>query len=259
MSGPHPIPGGWTRAKFYGVAGMLCVIQAGLIFLFLTRGHTTSIAAAATTSFRMLDRPLTSSQLTRLFFAIDPTVFPLASSHGFSKGAWLDQPPEQLQMPVKSEEPAWLMPDVARLGNDLPNIKQTKSALPLAMANAADSGVEPWPAGAGVEQFRTQSLVEIEGELAGRQLNAPTGLPAVTNAQLLGSSVVQIAVGSDGQVVAARLMDPRSGSVEADNKALAEANRLRFRPSPSHNAVWGRVVFEWQTAEPVSASPGSTP
>jgi len=258
VNAPPAISCGWTRGRFWRVTGVLCIVQAGLILLFAEREHRPFRMAPAPGHFRLLGTPLTAGQLTRTFFAIDPTVFPLPSSKGFSERAWLRLPARQIEAPSETNERAWLTLDTNRLGTDFEPLNRAKSALPFGWTDQRSQEPEPWPVFLIPEPVRTQSLLEIQGELAGRQLNAPAELPAETNAQLLAKSVVQIAVDSAGQVIAARLL-ARSGSVEADNNALDQARRLRFRPAPSPTPVWGKAVFEWQTVEPTNAGPAGAP
>jgi TonB family protein len=210
--------------------------------------------APASCHFRLLGMPLTAGQLTRTFFAIDPTVFPLPSRHGFSGRAWLRLPVRQFEAPAEMEAPAWLTLDTNRLGTGFPELNQAKSALPFGLGDERGSELEPWPVFPAPEVVGTQSLFEMQGELAGRLLNPPAELRSWPGAQLLAKSVVQIAVDSAGRVIASRLL-ARSGSVEADSNALEQARRLRFRPAPSPAPVWGRAVFEWQTVEPPNAGP----
>jgi TonB family protein len=70
--------------------------------------------------------------------------------------------------------------------------------------------------------------------------------------------VVQIAVDSAGQVVAARLLE-RSGSADVDAMALYLTRQLRFRPVSAEPRVWANAVFAWQTAEPTNASIAAAP
>jgi TonB family protein len=249
---------GWTRGRFWRVVGVLCIVQAGLILLLAGREHRPFRMAPAPGHFRLLGRPLTADQLSKTFFAIDPTVFPLPSLHGFSERAWLRLPARQFEAPGETEAPAWLTLDPARLGTDFPPLNRAKSALPFGLTDQRGPELEPWPVFLTPEPVRTQSLFELQGELAGRQLNAPAGMRAWPSAQLLAKSVVQIAVDSAGQVIAARLL-ARSGSAEADSNALDLARRLRFRPVPSPTPVWGKAVFEWQTVEPTNAGPAGAP
>ena len=98
-----------------------------------------------------------------------------------------------------------------------------------------------------------------KAKLADRQLNAPVELPAETNAQLLSNSVVQIAVDSAGQVVAARLLAAVGFGGGGREGGGNRAWQLRFRPVSLQAPVWGEAVFEWQTAEPTNAVAGVAP
>jgi hypothetical protein len=253
MNHPLPAPRAWTRRRFWAVTVILFVLQGGLLFLFASRNDAVMTHSVQPCYFRLIGTPLTAGQLTRMFFAVDPTVFPLPSRHGFSDRAWLGQPPPQFEVPNETEGPAWLALDPARLGTNFPHLNRPRHGLPVAPATEGNPQVEPWPAFMSPEEFRSQSAFEIVGELAARQLNAPAGLPPETNAQLLSNSVVQIAVDGAGQVVAARLLE-RSGSVNADLDALHGAQNLRFRPASSPAPVWGEAIFEWQTVAPANAA-----
>ncbi|MGP8198448.1 MAG: energy transducer TonB [Limisphaerales bacterium] len=255
MNGSPAVCGKWTRGRFWRVFGVLCVVQVGLIWLFGGRERGLGRTAPVPGHFGLVGTPLTAGELTRTFFAIDPTVFPMPSLHGFSERAWLRLPTYQL--PDETEPPAWLTLNTNRLGIDFPPSGRAEAILPSALTDQSAPELDPWPASLAPERVRTNSLFEIEGELAGRLLNAPGGLPSWPSTLLLANSVVQIAVDSAGQVVAARLLAPRSGSAEADNTALALARQLRFRPVPSPAPVWGKAVFDWQTLEPTNAGPAA--
>jgi TonB family protein len=258
MKSPATEPSQWTRGRFLGLVGVLFALQAGLILLFAERAPSASRVASAPVHFRLLGTPLTVDQLSKTFFAIDPTVFPLPSLHGFSERAWLRLPEQQDEAPSETEAPAWLTIDAGRLGTNFPLLNRPKSLLPFGLADQGGPALEPWPVFLAPERLRTQSFLEIQGQLAGRQLNASAELRAWPSAQLLSNSVVQIAVDSAGQVIAARLLS-RSGSADADTNALDKARNLRFRPSPSPAPVWGKAIFEWQTVEPTNATPAGPP
>jgi hypothetical protein len=254
---PAKLPG-WTRRRFWGVVGVLFAAQVGLILLFAERAHETAALSPAPVRFHLLGEPLTADQLAKTFFAIDPIVFPLPGLHGFSERAWLSLPQQQFEVPSEKEAPAWLAIDTTRLGTNFPLLNRANTPLPFALADQSGPALDPWPVSLAPELVRTQSVFEIQGELTSRQLNTPAALPAWPSAFLLRNSVVQIAVDSAGQVVAARLL-AHSGSPEADGNALDQARSLRFRPVPASAPVWGKAVFEWQTVEPTNASPASPP
>jgi len=261
MKSPATEPSQWTRGRFLSFVGVLFALQAGLIALFAERDHGVSHAAPAPAHLRLLGTPLTADQLSKIFFAIDPTVFPLPSPHGFSERAWLRQPAQQYEVPSETEAPEWLAINAARLGTNFPLLSRPKSLLPFGLADQGGPDLEPWPAFLTPERLMTQSHLEIHGELARRQLNLPAELrawPPGPGTQLLSNSIVQIAVDSAGQVIAARLL-ARSGSVDADTNALDKARSLRFRPVPTPTPVWGEAVFAWQTAGPTNASPSGLP
>jgi TonB family protein len=244
----------WTGRRFWGLAGILCLAQAGLILLFGARDRANShLASISNHYFRLMPAPLNADQLTRTFFAIDPTVFPLPNPHGFSERAWLRAPMNHFEVPSEMESPAWLALNSARLGTDFPPVSRDKTMLATTLTDDSGPEMEPWPLLLPPEQFRSQSLFELQGELGEREISPAVELPLETNAQLLSNSVVQIAVDSAGQVVAARLLG-RSGSTDADKAALDQARGLRFRPAASPAAVWGDAVFEWQTVEPTNAT-----
>jgi hypothetical protein len=258
MNPPPSELSGWTRGRFWSVAGALFAAQAGLIVLFAEGEHRASHVAPAPVHLRLLGTPLNADQLARIFFVEDPAVFPLASLHGFSERAWLSPPAQQYEVPGETEAPEWLKIDTNGLGTNFPLLNRAESPVPFGLADPSGAEPEPWPASLTSEPVRTQSAFEIQGELAGRQLNAPAGLRAWPSAELLSNSVVQIAVDSAGQVIAARLLG-RSGLADADTNALDKARSLRFRPVPLPAPVWGKAIFEWQTIGQTNATPAGLP
>ena len=259
MNSARSIPGGWTRRRFWSVTCILFAAQAGLIMLFGGGGRLGAGASLTPSHIHLLEEPVTADQLSKIFFASDPAVFPELSAHGFSGTAWLNAPEQQAEVSGRTEDPAWLALKPAQLGTNFPSLNRVKS--PAASDDLADkqgAAPEPWPVFLTPETFRTNSAFELRGQLAARQLNAPGELRSWPSAQVLSNTIVQIAVNSAGQVVSARLRE-RSGLADADTNALAEARQLRFRPSPSPAPVWGEAVFEWQTAEPAGSVSIGTP
>jgi len=258
MNGSVNVPAGWTRGRFWRVAGILCVVQAGLILLFSERGRLAPVALPTPGDFHLLAGSLDGDQLSKTFFALDPTVFPLPSLHGFSERGWLRLPDSDADSLSEAEPPAWLILDGAGLGTNFPTLNAAKPLLPFALGDQPSPELDPWPASLSLETVRTQSLFEIHGPLADRQLNAPAVLPPWTNTQLLSNSVVQFAVDSAGQVIAARLFG-RSGSADADNDALAKARSLRFKPVSAPTPVWSMAVIKWQTVQKADAKASGAP
>ena len=111
------------------------------------------------------------------------------------------------------------------------------------------------------EPLPTQSLVRVEGELAGRKLLSNVELKSWMSSEILSNTVVQAAVDAAGFTFSATLVSS-SGSTNADRHALAEAARARFRPvtntsavaEPSRSLTWGRWIFQWHTLPPPSTN-----
>jgi hypothetical protein len=248
----------WTRQRFWGFVLMVFIAQAGLILLFAESGRGISHLASGAVHFHLLPDELTSAQLTKSFFATDPTVFSMPSRKGFSESAWLQSSAPQFDVPDETEPPAWLGVDAIQLGTNFPSLARTNSLQPFKMADQGEVELEQWPPALPPESFSNQSVFELPGELSGRALNVPTNLKSWPSAVLLSNTIVQIAVDASGQVVAARLTG-RSGLVDADTNALDWARHLRFRPSATGSPVWGNALFEWQTLEQTNAASTGAP
>src|SRR5258708_31384943 len=106
MRRPPIEPAQWTRGRFLGLVGVLFVLQAGLILLFAEREQSSSHAIPSPAQFGLMGMPLTADQLSKTFFAIDPTVFSLPNLHGFSERAWLRPTAQQFEMPSETKAPA---------------------------------------------------------------------------------------------------------------------------------------------------------
>ena len=254
---PTVPPASISKGRFWILVGGICVLQAGLVLLFGERYHKAPAGIAQPARFGLADAPMDGDRMFKTFFAIDPTVFPLPGSNGFSERAWLSMPAPSYDVTNQTEPPAWLALNTAHLGIDFPSLHTSKRGGRFGLSAPPIEASEPWPVFLSAEKFRSRSMFEIQGPLAGRQLNAPSVLPAQTNALLLSNTVVQIAVDSAGQVISARLLD-RSGSVDADGYALVQARNLRFRPSPGPVPVWGNAVIEWQTLAPSNVTAAIT-
>jgi TonB family protein len=92
--------------------------------------------------------------------------------------------------------------------------------------------------------------MQIEGALAERQLPAPISLTNWPFADLLSPGVVQVLVDAAGNVVSSVILTP-SGYDAADQRALAIARTLRFKPATS--VAVGRITFNWHTVPPTIA------
>jgi len=266
----------WTRGRFLGVVGILFLLQAGLIYLFGDHSRPLPPLSAPSVRFRDLGASVSEDQLLRQFFVADPAVFPLPNPHGFSGRGWLNQRPRATNAGIQIEAPIWLEFDTARTGTHFPVLPASYFRFVLSLedrlgtnfpvhSSGSDSILsglaeqrsrqeEPLPGFLAPEIMPTQSVFRLEGGLNDRLLGAGPELRAWSSEKLLTNSLVQIAVDSMGEVVAARLTG-RCGLPEADADAVAKAGALRFRPSPSAATRWGQAVFQWQTTEQPATGP----
>lgn len=81
---PATLPGGWSRRRFWSVAFLLFAAQVGLILFFGGGGRGAVGTPAAPGQFRLLERPMTAGDMSKLFYASDPQVFAGLTAHGFS-------------------------------------------------------------------------------------------------------------------------------------------------------------------------------
>lgn len=244
----------WTRGRFLAAIGVLAVLQAGLIFLFGERARPPALSSAPAIRFRALDASVNENELLRRFFVGDPAVFSLPNHHGFSGRSWLDQRPLEYQAEKQLEPPQWLPLDTTRLGTNFPVGRIGSSPIPTGLTEPAARHVEAWPEFLTPEIIPTQSVFRVQGPLRERLVGAGPALAAQPSDKLLTNSIVQIAVDSAGDVVAARL-DASCGSPNADAEAVEKARALRFRPARSAGTQWAEAVFQWQTTEPPAAGP----
>jgi hypothetical protein len=106
--------------------------------------------------------------------------------------------------------------------------------------------------------------MQVEGDLAQRQLPSQISLTNWPYPDVIAPSKVQVLVDAAGNVVSAVLL-PSENNVEvaahydaADARALELARSLRFAPSP--RLTFGKLIFNWRTVLPVATnSPAASP
>jgi TonB family protein len=259
----------WSPKTFWGMVGALFIIQVGLILLFSDRSRSQPPLPSVSVDYRALGASVSEDQLVREFFVSDPAVFPLPNPHGFSGRGWLNQSPLAYKDKIRLEPeisldltnlftgPASLSRFVLNLvsgfGTNFPAVLGAAEPTLSGMAEQQARREEPFPVFLAPEVIPTQSVLRMEGGLSDRLLESPK-LRTWPSDNLLTVTVVQIAVNSLGEVLAASL-DASSGLAEADAEAVAAARTLRFRPSRMAGTIWGQAVFRWQTTEPAVAGP----
>jgi TonB family protein len=232
----------WTRPRWLAFIALIFAAHVALIFL---AGEKKTAVPRAATNVPTLKLADDSDELLAL---TDPTLFVLPHQQDFASAAWLKMPPLNPPTNRWTEAPHWLPLSAENLGATFQQFMQTNyfAGDPLDFKPPPELSesvlpVEPVPA--------QNSTMQIEGEIAARQLPAQTSLTNWPYADVLAPCAVQALVDAAGHVVSTVLLES-SGYKEADDQALELARALRFRPSAS--PAFGRVIFNWHTVPPVN-------
>jgi hypothetical protein len=194
---------------------------------------------------------------------LDPTIFALPNVRGFAGLAWQKAPPVALPVFDWNEDPRWLALDPSRLGSSFGLL--SGSEVPSWQAPSLPFPELGLPETSPPREPITRSSVRAEGIQPLAEFFGSVGLPSwparvlgPTDTELLTNSVVQIAIQPDGAPLSVTLLKPGSGSVDADDFALAQARLAKF-PSvqgydPNASVIplpdrlrWSRLVFDWHT------------
>jgi TonB family protein len=193
------------------------------------------------------------TQLAELMAYRDPTLFALPHPHGFSGGAWQLFDPEVPKLTNWTAPPEWLeLPD-DQSGRSLNDYLATNrpSAEPLLAALRMTRRSEPRIPS---EPVLTNTIVRVEGSLAGRALVKVPPVPKVVHPDVLKApTVVAVSVNGDGVVETASIAGS-SGLRTADEQAVKAARRFEFQPvairhvrdRESAAPVSGQLIFIWQ-------------
>jgi hypothetical protein len=249
----------WSRRRWFWLISAALVIQVGLVYLVSDRSTLPRRQASLNLATRAIDPRRPGPALVELQVLDDPTLYALPSVRGFAgvgwEGAALHAPP-----PAEWGEPLrWLTNSPEALSQVLesrlaPTQAQTTFLSKRPRPRLSEAFAAPLP-------MSTQSLVRVEGDLAGRGFRTPVVVPSVTHSNALANTVVQVCVDPDGEPFSAVVL--RScGLKSADAQALALAASMWFAPDPASSggtggvgARWGELIFEWHTM--VEAAPGA--
>ncbi len=193
----------------------------------------------------------------------DPTLFALPSRHGFSGAAWALTPRTEYVAADWTEPFRPLPLPAEKLGASFRQLVRDTRTAPLATVEKTDPAIVPLEFPADFGALPTQSLLRIEGAIAGRALTTPLELPTWPNADVLAASEVRVLVDAGGNVVSAVLL-PGGTTSEADQKALEIARAAQFEPlkdgektrltHPLEGLSWGKMIFLWHTLAPAPAA-----
>jgi hypothetical protein len=256
-------PRPWSLRNWGGVVVLILVVQLGLIFLL---GSTTPIRPR--TSAAGLDlhfAPPATAELRELY---DPTLLILPHPQNFSGPVWLGMPPRDLR-PFKWAAPAFELPlalnQLGAVFNRLVETNDLNTRRFQGLPKPAPTLPILPPLASGTER----SVLQVEGDLAQRRLLAPQQLRSWTNSDILGNTLIRIAVDAEGRTVSPTLVSA-CGSPEADRYAIEQARRVRFEPlgrnplatasRPAVRLTWGNMVFRWHTIPtPPAGAPAASP
>ncbi len=265
---PHPAESPrWSRRQWCYAIGAAIVIQVGLVFFFDGEPQPRPLPLRSPANIYAAVDPWSAQFLDNLSALSDPTLFALPNLKGFSGSAWLRFAPLEHRLSDWTTTPCWLALDQSWLSDSFAALVATNVTEPLLI------GDKPLPRPTGLdvpipnEPFATQSVLRVEGELAGRPLLSSPDLPAWSSSELLSNTVVQLLVDADGYPLATALL-AESGSKEADQFALKLATAARFTPlrppdytpHPRLRLAWGKLICQWATlVPPVTNAAGESP
>ena len=254
----------WPTRRWCIVIGLVLLLQIAPVFWLADRKpNLPRTAKAGSVTYLADGRP------GEFAMAGNPTLFALASRHGFSSAVWLKIPALENPAMEWSEPPHFLEIQTGQLAGAFKQFTQTNLPRALEIADLPEPRVDIVNLAALVDLMPTRSILRIEGTLARRPLLAPLVLKSWPAYDILANSNVRVAVDPDGYVNSAVLLS-RSGLPEADDSAYKLAKSARFQPlrktrpveSPSTDNAFevGTLVFQWHTIpEPATNSPPAVP
>jgi hypothetical protein len=236
------------------VIAFVFAAHVAVVFLF---GEKKPAVPRAVTNVPMLSL---ASEADELLALNDPTLFALPHQRDFASAAWLK--PSEVKSPSFrwTEPPRWLPLSADDLGATFGRLMRTNhfASYPLDFRPALTLSAPVLPVQPMLPQ---NSTMQIEGELARRQLSVQINLTNWPVAEVIAPSVVQVLVDMAGKVISTVLLPPGNGFTatdqynDADQRALAIARTLRF--TPSSDLTIGRIIFNWHTVPPGTITNGN--
>jgi TonB family protein len=246
-------PRSWSRRRFWSIAGLIFLLQVGLLFWL---GDTLPVFPRP--AARRLNIKLAGSASAEWLSLRDPTLFALPHPQRAPTPAWLSTPAPEFHPFAWPEPTNYMLIATDQLGSSFNRFVETNdfSALP---PPASPRPVLAIPQLAALPLSAEHSTVQFEWDQARRRLLTPLDLRSWESPGILANSVVQLVVGADGTPVSVTLLSG-SGARAADQEALAQANAARFEPlgrdgpgtapNPAAQLSWGRMIFRWHTVPP---------
>jgi hypothetical protein len=187
----------------------------------------------------------------------DPTMFARPGPDDFATVSSMNIPGTKPLSFRWTEPPRWLPLTANDLGVVLDRFLQTNFPA-RHVFGFKPAPLFSSPALAAEPLLAQNSTMQLDGELARRQLPSEITLTNWPYPNVIAPSVVQLLVDQAGNVASAVLLPPGNGYAGtdqysiADQQALVIARNLRFAPAP-HEQL-GRVTFRWHTVPPPAAN-----
>jgi hypothetical protein len=244
LAEPKPQGEGWSQKKWLTVVAIIFAAHIAIIFAFGEKKQNVPRPVTNVPTLKLSDD---SDELLALD---DPTLFILPHLQGFAGPAWLQPPRLQFHRQEWTEQPRWLPLSAESLGATFQQFMLTNffASHPLDFKPEVKLSAQPPPVESALPQ---NSTMQIEGELAQRQLLDEINLPSLQYNDVIAPSAVQVLVDAAGDVVSAVLL-PSENSMEAashydaaDQRALELAHSLHF--APSSRITFGKLIFNWHT------------
>jgi hypothetical protein len=243
----QPPGGNWSGSRWFAVILLAFAAQAGFI---LTFGENRPPAPRTIMNVPKLRLANAADELPSLN---DPTLFALPQQRDFAAAGCLKMPEVNPPSFRLTESPRWLVLSADSLGAAFGEFLQTN----FFVGHRLDFKPTPELSAPGLPvetAVALNSTMQIEGELAQRQLPSQISLTNWPYADVIAPSKVQVLVDAAGNVVSTVLLPPDIGFTAADyydaanQRALEIARGLRFTPSSS--LTFGRIIFNWRTMPP---------
>lgn len=250
----------WSRGRWWGMIVIVAAVQVVVVFLLGDREVLVPRKAGSASAFTLLSNPSPGSSVGELVQYLDPTLFALPDSRGFSGGAWLL--PQRIDPPAFgwTEPDRWLTQSVAELGAAIDQFGRqyrlryrTFDEKPPPALSQVKAPPVPFP-------VRTMIRVESAGD---RVLVSLPNVPSVTHADVLADTLIQAGISPSGLTLSSVVLSG-SGSEVADGLALDASRLARFKPLASRDPLavtWAVLSFRWHAVAPpdTNAVPAATP
>lgn len=244
----------WSRRHWAYAIASVAVVQVLLIYLLAQPEQRPPERPIFRTAIQLAADEESAHRIMGLPGLDDPTLLALPSLEGFSGAAWLSFPTLDYKPAEWSEPEHWLPLDTQSLAGAFVQFVATNEVAPPLIADKPLPSPARYEPNFPNEMVPTNSIVHLDGALAGRELTSRIDLPSWAASDILSNTVVQSAVDAEGSTFSALLLSS-SGSTNADRRALSEVMNARFRPVRDRAGLsgltlaltWGQWTFHWHT------------